>query len=203
MLTHAEIKTWLDSVEIKNYTIGPDGIVDVRGDVSIYVYQFKGTTLPIQFGHVSGLFNCNNSTLVSLQGAPRSVGSYFNCYGSNITSLKGAPQSIIGSFSCVNTDTSSLEGCPQSVGGSFYCTDTKITSLHDIHKQIKHIGGSFHCDSNITHLLGILLIDGITEIDVDDGGSLDKIFNKYVGTGDILSAQDELIDAGFIEQARL
>jgi hypothetical protein len=32
---------------------------------------------------------------------------------------------------------------------------------------------------------------------------LTHIFNKYVGTGDILSAQDEMIDAGLIDQARL
>jgi hypothetical protein len=46
------------------------------------------------------------------------------------------------------------------------------------------------------------LIDGITSFNIDDG-SIDAIFNKYRGTGDIISAQDELIDAGFIEQARL
>jgi hypothetical protein len=51
--------------------------------------------------------------------------------------------------------------------------------------------------------LGLLLIDGICKFDIDTRGPIDAIFNKYVGTGDILSAQDELIDAGFIEQARL
>jgi hypothetical protein len=49
----------------------------------------------------------------------------------------------------------------------------------------------------------VLLIDGITGFNIDSDGPIDKILNKYKGTGDILSAQDELIDAGFIEQARL
>jgi hypothetical protein len=46
------------------------------------------------------------------------------------------------------------------------------------------------------------LIKGITHIDIDEG-PIDAIMNKYVGTGDILSAQDELIDAGLFDQARL
>jgi hypothetical protein len=45
------------------------------------------------------------------------------------------------------------------------------------------------------------LIPGITKFFIYS--PIDSIFNKYVGTGDILSAQDELIDAGFIDQARL
>jgi hypothetical protein len=53
-----------------------------------------------------------------------------------------------------------------------------------------------------THLLGFLLVKEITKFDTGNG-AVDDIFNKYVGTGDILSAQDELIDAGYTDQARL
>jgi hypothetical protein len=109
-----------------------------------------------------------------------------------------------GKFNVSRTRLTSLRGCPHTVnGGAFSCNGSSIISLHDIHKQIKHIGGNFFCNSNTTHLLGLLLIDGINYFNIDGGGPIDKIFNKYVFTGDILSAQDELIDAGFIEQARL
>jgi hypothetical protein len=110
---------------------------------------------------------------------------------------------VSGYFSCAETTISSLQGVPQSIGGSFGCYKSKILSLHNIHNHVKHIGKGLLCGNYTTHLLGLLLIDGIIIFNIDSGGPIDKIFNKYVGTGDIISAQDELIDAGFIEQARL
>jgi hypothetical protein len=220
---HQEIKKWLDRYRIENYTIRPDGVVDVDGD-GVRLDQFTGDILPIQFGKVSGDFVCSYTNLTSLRGSPQFVGGNFNCDDTKITSLEYAPQSVGGQFSCIGTKIPSLKGAPHSVGKGFYCHSTKITSLeyapqsvgkgfychntriislHDIHKQIKHISGGFYCRGAKTHLLGLLLIDGITGFDIDRKGPIDKIFNKYAGTGDILSAQDELIDAGFIEQARL
>jgi hypothetical protein len=153
-----EVKAWLNSVGIGGYTIRSDGIVDT--DNSVNMRWVIERSIPIQFGNVSGNFDCHN------------------------------------------TEITLLRGLPQSVGGFFDCHNTRIISLHDIHKQIKHIGGHFYCNGYSTHLLGLLLIGGITKFHID-AGPIDKIFNKYVGTGDILSAQDELIDAGFIDQARL
>jgi hypothetical protein len=178
---HQKIIKWLYGLHIQKYTIRLDGVVDVNGDVDLY--GFQGKTLPIRFGNVSGFFNCSSSNLTSLIGSHQSVGGYFTCF---------------------QTKVSSLEGAPQYVGGNFFCNSTKILSLHNIHKQVKHIGGYFNCTAtgNVTHLLGLLLIDGPTEFDVERG-LINDILNKYVGTGDILSAQDELIDAGFIDQARL
>jgi hypothetical protein len=92
--------------------------------------------------------------------------------------------------------------------------------MSGIDKLIRHVSGSFNCSSffnsgnptfnntKVTHVLGILLIEGVTHIRVDSNrgapkGHIDKIMNKYLGTGDIISCQDELIDAGFILQARL
>jgi hypothetical protein len=178
-MTHDEIRAWLDSLDIKNYTIHENGVVDVDGTVPMG--RFRGGTFPVQFGVVKEHFGC----------------------GTSLTSLRGSPQSVGGGFSCNDAKITSLMGAPKWVGGLFNCYATEITSLHNVHKQIYHIGGWFYCDDHVTHLLGLLLIDGITGFDIDSDGPIDKIFNKYVGTGDIISAQDELIDAGFIEQARL
>jgi hypothetical protein len=177
---HAKIKKWLDEQDIKNYTIRPNGVVDVDGDVDLRSSRL--TSFPVQFGNVSGYFYCSHSKL---------------------TSLNGVPQYIGGDFYCNNTEITSLAGCPQTVGGRFDCFNTKITSLTGVDKIIKHIGGKFVCNQHVTHLLGLLLIKGIVGFDIDSGGPIDKIMNKYIGTGDILSAQDELIDAGFTDQARL
>jgi hypothetical protein len=157
--SQARIEQWLNLEDIKNYTIRPDGIVDVNG--SVHVKEFKGTTLPIQFGNVAEFFSCRGTYLTSLQGMP------------------------------------------SVIGGSFNCENTHISSLSGIDKIIKHIGKKFACRKITTHILGLLLIEGIILIDVDGNGPIDKIMNKYVGTGDILSAQDELINAGLIDQARL
>jgi hypothetical protein len=154
---HAKIKKWLDQQEIKNYTIRPDGIVDVEGNVNLRGRNL--TTLPVQFGKVTGYFNCKHTTLTSWYGVP------------------------------------------QYIGNDFMIWDTHIISLSGVDKIIKHIDGRFVCNEASTHILGLLLIKGITNIDINP--SVDKIMNKYIGTGDILSAQDELIDAGFTDQARL
>jgi len=180
---HAKIKKWLDKHNIQNYTIRPDGVVDVDGDAILTRRAMSSIfTLPVQFGIVDGNFDCSESQLTSLKGCPYHVGRGFNCYGTKITSLEYAPQYI---------------------GSRFVCFETRITSLTGIDKIVKHIGGTVWYNEKSTHILGLLLIKGITRIDIDNGGPIDEIMNKYVGTGDILSAQDELIDAGFTDQARL
>jgi hypothetical protein len=213
------IKQFLDSHRIKNYTIRPDSTVDVTSNVDLT--RFKGTSLPVQFGKVSGYFDCSNTQIISLEGAPQSVGSDFYCHNTKITSLEGAPQSVGGNFSCHNTPITSLEGAPQSVGGNFYCHNTKITSLEGAPQSVggnfsccstkitslegapQSVGGNFYCDNTLLRgLLRLLDIQGLKRIGFDLG-PIDAILDKYVGTGDILSAQDELIDAGFKQHARL
>ena len=110
---------------------------------------------------------------------------------------------VRGGFFYNGAPITSLKGAPY-VSGGFNCRGTKIKSLSSIDKRIKQVNGWFWCDKETTHILGTLLIDGITRFNIDGlKGPLTQIMNKYVGTGDILSAQDELIDAGFIDQARL
>jgi hypothetical protein len=110
---------------------------------------------------------------------------------------------INGNFSFAGTSSAdSFEGFPHTIKGHFSLYTSKINSVTGIDKVIKCINGDIVLNHNSTHLLGLLLIQGVNKIDVDRG-PVDVILNKYLGTGDILSAQDELIDAGFIDQARL
>lgn len=54
---------------IRNYTINEDGTVDIDGDVSLCN---KGLTqLPLNFGRVTGYFDCANNQLVTLEGSPQ------------------------------------------------------------------------------------------------------------------------------------
>ena len=221
---HTTINKVLDNLNIKNYTIQPDGTVDVNGNVDlgdVDLREFSGTIFPVKFGKVSGGFYCSGTNITSLDGAPTSVGGNFYCSYTNITSLDGAPTSVGGNFDCNDTRITSLDGAPNSVGGDFNCSYTYITSLDGAptsvggdfncsHTNItsligapKAVGGGFYCSgTKIRSVLRFLQIRGVNHI-AYDSGPIDEILNKYVGTGDVISCQDELIDAGFKEQAKL
>lgn len=133
----------------------------------------------------SGDFWCERRGLTSLEGAPSHVGEYFLCQTNKLTSLEGAPS---------------------HVGGGFSCDGNRLTSLKDIHKQIKHIGGLF-CGTNNpikSSILGLLLIDGLKTVELDNK-VCQAIINKHLGKGKrgMFDAQQEMIEAGFPEMAKL
>ena len=197
-LSTADIIDWLNSVGVTNYTIRDDGIVDVNGDVNLKLEE--AGSIPIQFGHVSGNFDCLGNDLTSLAGAPQSVGGWFNCANNKLISLTGAPRRVGGYFNCGNNNLISLEGAPQSVGSYFYCRFNNLTSFASAPQSV---GGGFFCSNNTQ--LKILPIFGIKRI-VEIGHEAQDILNKYYkpdGSGDIITAQDALIDAGFGSIARM
>ena len=95
---------------------------------------------------VSKWFECTNNKFTSLEGAPQIVGRNFNCNYNLLTSLKGAPQKIYGGFNCYDNLLTSLEGAPTEVGGCFDCSWNKLISLKGA-PQI--IGEWFDCHSNL------------------------------------------------------
>ena len=62
---------------IENYTINPDGSIDVDGNVDLSMKKL--TKLPLKFNKVSGFFNCSSSQLITLEGCPKEVGGSFYC----------------------------------------------------------------------------------------------------------------------------
>jgi hypothetical protein len=109
-------------------------------------------------------------------------------------------------FDCSENELTTLEGAPSSVDDDFDCTYNKLTSLQGIHKIIKIINGEFFCNDNpiTSGGIGLILIEGLTKIYVDRRHAFD-IINKYLGRGKkgLLLCQDELIEAGYEEYARL
>ena len=197
-LTKEQIQ-WLKAMKIK-YTISPQGLIDVNGDVDITNKNL--TSIPVQFGRVGGDFYCDNNNLTSLQHAPQSVSGGFYCSNNKLTSLQYAPQSVGGDFYCHHNNLTSLQHAPQSVGG-FFCSYNNLTSLHDIHKQIKSIKGKFVCDDDKikSHILGLLLIKDLKKI--EGIKEVKDIINKHLVDKDIHLCQEDLIQAGFAEMARL
>ena len=76
------IEKWLKEHNIKNYTINDDFTIDVNGEVNLYKINLKEFPEYIQFGVVKDDFNCSNSKLTSLKGAPKEVGGNFYCFRS-------------------------------------------------------------------------------------------------------------------------
>lgn len=193
-------KKWLDSYHIEKYTIRPDGIVDVGTHVRFHGGDFPH--FPVQFGNIQGDFSCSTATITSLQGAPLYVKGDFSCMGCpNLTSMVGSPRRVDGSANFVDSPVVSLEGVPEHIGKQLGLHDTSIYNLHGIDKLVKYMR-FFSCNDGTSQVLGLLLINGLIRVQVGPK-AVDDILTKYLGTGDILSAQDELIDAGLKAQAKL
>ena len=75
--------------EIENYTVNPDGSIDVDGDVDLDNKRL--TKLPLRFGRVTGYFFCYSNQLTTLEGSPREVGGKFDCSYNQLTSLECVP----------------------------------------------------------------------------------------------------------------
>ena len=151
-----------DLFENKEYTFG-QWAKDEGVDLNSGYFDCSNTKITSLQGaptSVGGSFDCQNTKITSLEGAPTSVGDDFNCYDTNITSLEGAPTSVGSYFDCRNTKITSLAGTLTSVGGNFYCRNTKITSLENVHHYIHHIGGTFFLTNCLikSNVLGVLWI---------------------------------------------
>ena len=106
----------------------------------------------LNFGKITGYFDCSDLDLVSLKGAPTEVGGSFWCSRNQLTSLEGAPQIVGKNFDCNNNHLTSLEGAPQTVGKDFRCSENQLTSLEGAPTEI---GENFNCSGNqLTSLKG-------------------------------------------------
>ena len=122
-----------------------------KKDLSNFVSEDKdGFT--INFGKVTGDFDCSSLGLTSLKGAPQEVGEGFYCQNNKLTSLEGAPQTVGESFDCSYNQLTSLKRAPQEVGGNFYCDKNQLISLKG---EPQKVGRNFGCSFNqLTSLEG-------------------------------------------------
>jgi hypothetical protein len=149
-MTEIEVKKICKKYNITNWTLNPDGTVDVNDSVDLS--RQKLSKLPLKFGRVTGDFLCHNNELTSLEGCPTEIGGGFWCDNNLLTSLEGCPTEIGGSFWCHNNKLTSLEGCPTEIGGNFWCSKNQLTSLEGCPTEI---GGNFYFhNNNLTSLEG-------------------------------------------------
>lgn len=119
------------------YTISKDGIIDVDGDVTLQSHNFSRlnfTEFPIQFGHVTGSFYCENSNITSFKGFPHTVDGRCSINNSEyFTTLENSPK--CGIFLCHKCiGLKSLDGlnCEKFVGDKL---------------KLKKFGKIIHCRS--------------------------------------------------------
>lgn len=77
-------------------------------------------SIPIQFGVVTGSFECQENELISLKGCPRKVGKFFNCGENKLTSLEYGPEIVEGEYHCYNNNIINLKGCSKNLFYSRY-----------------------------------------------------------------------------------
>jgi hypothetical protein len=90
--TKNDIINWLDSMEIKNYQIHDNLIIDVNESVDISERQL--IDIPVQFGTVNGNFNCFNNELKSLKGVPYHIKGEFYASRNLLNNLEFLPLSV-------------------------------------------------------------------------------------------------------------
>ena len=106
----------------------------------------------INFGKVTGNFECLRLGLKSLKGAPQKVEGDFSCSFNQLTSLEGTSRNVGKNFYCSGNQLTSLEGAPKRVGKDFYCNSNQLTSLKGAPIEVGH---TFDCSENqLTSLEG-------------------------------------------------
>ena len=128
-----------EKYNIKNYTINPDGSIDVNGSVDLSFNDL--TELPLRFNKVTGWFDCSYNRLTSLKGSPRWIGGSFYCYNNRLSSLEFSPDYVGGSFWCNNNQLTD-NYCDTEIVGGFYTSleQDKLTEYYynewrKIHKR--------------------------------------------------------------------
>jgi len=141
--------------------------------------------------------------LTSLAGCPKTVTGTFDCQINYLTSLIGGPSHVNKSYNAAHNKLVSLVGGPRFVGGNFSVLENPtLLSLTNVHKHLGTIKGMFLCEKK-TNMLGLILIPGVTAFEFPREMELQNIFNTHLNDRDVYALQQALLDAGYIEQARL
>ncbi len=73
----AKIHRFCKKHGVNNYSINPDGSIDIDGGVCFM--NFKEEFFPIPFNKVSGFFECVNCNLTTFKNMPREIGRWLLC----------------------------------------------------------------------------------------------------------------------------
>jgi len=226
---HWLVANFITDYEINEHTLE----VSVSGFDGVNIRNSKFEYLPVQFDIVEGNFNISDCAyLKSLEGCPIEC-RQFTCEGCiNIKTLKGAPltctdfdcsrcmsltslengpKKVKYTYDCRNCyKLTSLKGLPSELRSSLTALESPIKSISGLDK-ILHSCANMHIDLKDIKggILSLLKIKDLIHINAGRAGlypeerKISEIINRFLPEGDIFKCQQELIDAGFEEQAQL
>lgn len=134
--TKNSIEKWLKNMQITQYLIHDDLVVDVK--TNVYLNNKNLQFLPIQFGTILGSFEMNGNLLFSLEGSPKIVEGEFSVMNNCLTTLKGSPQKVRHSFLVSLNNLTTLENGPETVGGNYVCVNNNIQTLKGFTTTFQH-----------------------------------------------------------------
>ncbi len=137
MMSEKEIHDICDKYKIRNYTINPDGSIDVDGNVNLKYNEL--TKIPIKFNKVSSWFKVSFNMLESLENSPNEVGGHFYCSHNNLKNLIGLPSKIFGPVRCIKNPLESLEGFELDYYKLTCSNKENLIKKHKRSKKLKQI----------------------------------------------------------------
>jgi hypothetical protein len=160
-LTNKEdIQNWLDKMNIKNYTIYDNLVVDV--DYPVLLSYKNIETIPFQFGVVQRDFLINGNKLKTLKGMPFQIKGKMDCSRNQLISLEYTPQKISTSMICGHNQIKSLKGLPSKINWDLFINDNQLSNLDYLPSEI---GNVLNINNNpLTSLKGIKKIGNYLQI---------------------------------------
>lgn len=120
-----QIRDWLESHKVRNYTINNDLTIDVHGKVEVY------EDLPdyIQFNNIYGSFVALFEYVTSMKGFPRYVEKSFFISNTNIETLDNCPEEVNDFEVIRNKKLKKIESLPKKINGisRFYQNGKRTT----------------------------------------------------------------------------
>jgi len=165
---------------------------------------------------ITGMFNASYNIFSDLKGGPKRVGGdYYASYNPELKSLEGLAEIVVKTlnFTATSISEDDLKYLPEKIDSLRIGQCPNIKSLADIDKYVKEAKRTISLSDNSLerNILGLLKIKGLTALQYGfpSGKPSDKaleIIDKYLPVKDanaLLDCQDELIDAGLSEYARI
>ena len=110
-------------------------------DYCEFIFDEKKDKYVVNYDHHADL-NPNSDALTNEAFEWGTVGGSFDCSESSITSLEGAPEYVDNAFNCCRCkNLTSLEGAPKKVGCSFYCY--RCPKLESLEGALVYVGVNF------------------------------------------------------------
>ena len=184
-ITRPQLESWLKDLDVNpdQYEV-VNGRLNIKTSVSLVDQEY--TQLPVPFGKIDGDFEVVMPTLKT---------------------LKNFPNQVEGSLIIMHTEIEDLNELEVDVRDGVYMTSNKkLQNFRKVHKHIKSVGAGITVDIafGTSGGLGFLLIPGIESIQVPIDSKVAKIMQKHFDEdADLLDIQEELIDAGFKNIARI